>query len=122
MNLTVAQSKKIFQECGSWVTSACDSCGKALAWTRFTLRGQKGEWCSLICRDGVEAKTPGHCQSCNALLNGKRKGARFCSDRCRKRDAKQTGPTDANYRGMDSHSKDVTDGVGGFRCSYASRS
>jgi hypothetical protein len=92
---------------------------KVLSLIRYTIKGQNGEWCSLVCRDGVEVKAPGHCQSCNALLNGKRKGTRFCSDRCRKRDAKQTGLTDANYRGMAAHSKGVADEAGGFRYSHA---
>ena len=121
MKLTAEQTQRLFQEHGVWLTSACDKCGKVLSWLRYTIKGQKGEWCSLVCRDGVEAKVHGRCQSCNALLNGKRKGTRFCSDRCRKRDAKQNGLTDANYRGMAAHSKDVADGVEGLRYSRAPR-
>lgn len=120
MKLTVAQSQKIFLKYGCWLTSACDKCGKVLGSTRYTLKGQKGEWCSLLCRDGAERKAPGLCHSCGSSLSGKRKGTRFCSDTCRKRDAKQNGLTHANYRGMAAHSKELINPVRGLPYSHSS--
>jgi len=116
MNLTIAQTQKVFQEYGCWLTSACNKCGKVLAAVRYTLKGQRGEWCSPLCRDGKERKSPGLCQSCGGSLNGKRKGARFCTDTCRKRDAKQNGLAEANYRGMAAHSNELSSTVRDIPC------
>jgi hypothetical protein len=114
MKLTPDRSRKILRQYGCWLTSACDKCGKALGSTRYTIKGQKGEWCSFLCRDGAERKALGLCQSCRGSLNGKRKGTRFCSDTCRKRDAKQNGLTHPNYRGMAAHSKELKTPVRGL--------
>jgi hypothetical protein len=121
MNLTVAQTQKVFREYGCWLTSACNKCGKVLAAVRYTLKGQPGEWCSHLCRDGVDSKASGLCQSCRGSLNGKRKGTRFCSDACRKRDAKRGGLTSANYRGMAAHSKRLADAGRYFGYPYSKR-
>jgi hypothetical protein len=56
MKLSPDQSRKIFLEYGSWLTSACDRCGKVLASVRYMLRGQKSEWCSRECRGDAEQK------------------------------------------------------------------
>lgn len=114
MKLTMAQSQKILREYGCWLTSACDKCGKILGSTRYTLKGQRGEWCSHRCRDGAESKAPGLCQSCEGSLNGKRRSTRFCSDACRKRDVKRNGLADSNYRGIAAHSKELTTSVRGL--------
>ena len=122
MKLTAEQSQKIFQEHGVWVTEACDKCGAILGPIRYMRRSEPGRaWCSYACRDGVEHKSPGLCQTCGSPLSGKRKGTRFCSDVCRKRDAKQNGLTDSNYRGMAAHSKGLTGGGIGFGCPYTKR-
>lgn len=84
MQLTETQSHEIFTKHGVYVTEACDRCGKILGALRYTRYGKPGEWCSQICRDGLEQKA-GACQFCGTALNGKRKGACFCSDVCRKR-------------------------------------
>jgi endogenous inhibitor of DNA gyrase (YacG/DUF329 family) len=84
MQLTQVQSRDLLQKHGVYVTEACDKCGKILGPVRFTRAGQAGEWCSKRCRDGFERK-PGACLGCGVSLNGKRKGAVFCSDVCRKR-------------------------------------
>jgi hypothetical protein len=119
MKLSHEQCRKIFLERGCWLTSVCDECGRLLGATRYTFKGQKkGEWCSRLCRDGVESKAPGLCQSCGGSLHGKRRGTRFCSDTCRKRDAKQNGLTDANYRGMAAHSKELARPVRGLPYSH----
>jgi hypothetical protein len=90
MRLTEDQSRALLANRGVYVTEACDKCGKPLGHIRFTRFGQKGEWCSRLCRDGVEHKA-GVCRGCGASLNGKRKGALFCSDVCRMRLRSQNG-------------------------------
>ena len=37
------------------VTEACDACRKVLGAARYTRRGEPGEWCSEVCRDGSAA-------------------------------------------------------------------
>ena len=54
MKLTVEQSRKALAEHGCYVTEACDKCGKLLGCVRYTRRGEPGEWCSELCRDGAE--------------------------------------------------------------------
>ena len=84
MRLSEEQTRALLAKHGVYVTEVCDKCGKILGPVRFTRYGQTGEWCSKRCRDGFERK-PGTCLSCGVPLNGKRKGAVFCSDVCRKR-------------------------------------
>jgi hypothetical protein len=84
MRLTEEQSRALLERYGAFVTELCDKCGKILGSIRFTRYGRTGEWCSKRCRDGLERK-PGPCLGCGVPLNGKRKGAVFCSDVCRKR-------------------------------------
>jgi hypothetical protein len=84
MRLTEEQSLALLERYGAFVTEVCDKCGKILGSIRFTRFGQNGEWCSKHCRDGFERK-PGICLGCGVALNGKRRGAVFCSDVCRKR-------------------------------------
>lgn len=84
MLLTEAQSREVLRTHGVYVTETCDRCGQILGHVRYTRRNQPGEWCSRVCRDGVDLKV-GFCQGCSVPLNGKRKHAKFCSDTCRKR-------------------------------------
>ena len=56
MRLTTAQSEQLLERHGIWVTAACDECGKLLGAVRWTRRGEPGEWCSALCRDGVKAE------------------------------------------------------------------
>jgi hypothetical protein len=84
MRLTEMQSRALLERYGAFVTEICDKCGKILGPIRFTRCGQAGAWCSKSCRDGFEHK-PGTCLGCGVPFNGKRKGALFCSDVCRKR-------------------------------------
>lgn len=84
MRLTEAQTRELLAKHGAYVTEACDKCAQILGPIRFTRYGQTGEWCSKQYRDGFERK-PGTCLGCGVALNGRRKGAMFCSDVCRKR-------------------------------------
>jgi hypothetical protein len=84
MLLTEAQRRELLQTHGVYVTAACDKCGLILGYVRYTRRNQTGEWCSKVCRDGVDLKL-GVCQGCSVPLNGKHRRAKFCSDTCRKR-------------------------------------
>jgi len=56
MKLTEQQSRELFRRTGNYLTEACDRCGKPLAEVRYTRRGEPGEWCSKLCRDGVTAE------------------------------------------------------------------
>jgi hypothetical protein len=55
MRLTESQSRALLAKHGVYVTEVCNGCGKILGHVRFTRLGEKGEWCSRECRDGVEA-------------------------------------------------------------------
>ena len=116
------QSQKILREHGVWVNSACDKCGAVLGPIRYTRRDERGEWCSRFCRDGVEHKALGLCQTCGVALIGKRIDARFCSDNCRKAfPGYQIIATTPNYPGIVAHSKRLTDRGRGFGCPYTKR-
>jgi hypothetical protein len=52
MRLTAEQRRKAFAKHRCYVTEACDRCGKLLGCVRYTRRGEPGEWCSELCRDG----------------------------------------------------------------------
>lgn len=58
MKLTREQSQKLLRERGIWITEACDKCGRLLGAVRWTRRGESGEWCSAVCRDGGNAERP----------------------------------------------------------------
>lgn len=84
MKLSQEQSGQLLLAHGICITEACDRCGKILGHVRWTTRGEPGAWCSQKCRDRIERQA-GMCQGCGVSLQGKRKGARFCSDVCRMR-------------------------------------
>ena len=94
MKLTREQSKKLLQERGIWVTNACDKCGQLLGSVSWTRKGEPGEWCSALCRDGVSPRARKEssktCRECGVSLQGKRTGSEFCSDVHRKRFAKSS--------------------------------
>ena len=84
MRINEAQSLALLRTHGAYVTEACDGCGKILGAVRYSRQGEKGEWCSQLCRDGVERKA-GVCYGCGTPLNGKRNDALYCSRTCRMR-------------------------------------
>jgi hypothetical protein len=81
-----------------YITGKCDGCGKLLNQTfRYTIAGKSEVYCSAGCRDlsffgdAREAKkrsTPGKCVYCRAPLDGKRRGALYCDEICKKRAAR----------------------------------
>lgn len=88
--------RRLLEERGIYLTEACDACGQLLGSVRYTRAGESGVWCSRECRDGAEAHAPGTCKTCGAKLpDGKRRGAMYCDDACRKaaRRAPQTSAT-----------------------------
>jgi len=77
--------RRLLADRGIYVTEACDRCGQLLGSVRYTRKGESGVWCSRECRDGAEAHAPGTCKTCGAKLpDGKRRGAMYCDDACRK--------------------------------------
>lgn len=52
MKLTTEQSQKLLRERGIWATEACDKFGQVLGAVRYMRRGEAGQWCSELCRDG----------------------------------------------------------------------
>jgi len=85
MKLTSQQSYELLEKHGSYITEICDRCGKGIGPVRFTRKDDPGVWCSRECRDGKESRATGEkCRGCGAVLEGKRKGAKWCGDNCRK--------------------------------------
>jgi len=80
---------------GLYITEKCDACGKLLNRSfRYTITGKPEVYCSAGCRDleffgdrheAAKHATPGICAFCGGLLQDKRRGAVYCSDKCRKR-------------------------------------
>lgn len=83
------------QSQGLYITEKCDGDGKLLNQTlRYSIKDRPEVYCSAACRDLVffgdhhEARkraTPKECAACGGPLEGKKAGAVFCSDKCRKR-------------------------------------
>ena len=97
MKLSAAELAYVRSQ-GLYITEKCDGCGKLLNQTlRFTIAGEPELYCSGACRDLVffgdrrEARkhsTPGKCAYCGATLVGKRRGALYCDEVCKKRVAR----------------------------------
>jgi len=85
---------------GLYVTQKCDGCGKLLNQTiHYTIAGRPQVYCSALCRDTAffgnrhEAEKlarPGKCTYCGGSLSGKKRGALYCDDACRKAHARKT--------------------------------
>jgi hypothetical protein len=88
-----AELQAILKQSGLCVSEACDRCGRFFGAVRFTHFGDPGVWCSRECRDGAHAHAPGTCRTCNASLAGLRRGTKFCSDTCRKRENRKSQTT-----------------------------
>ena len=83
--LGIQKSYELLANHGCFAREICDTCGAVLAAVRFMRKGEAGEWCSREGRDGKEAHAPGTCRGCHAKLpDGKRRGASYCDDACRK--------------------------------------
>jgi len=92
MRLSIQQSRDLLEEYGVFANSVCDRCGLILGPVRYTRKDDSGEWCSRNCRDGADAHEPKTCRHCKAKLpEGKRRGAAFCDDACRKAAKRQSG-------------------------------
>jgi hypothetical protein len=96
MQLNRQQSQKLLNQRGIWVTEACDKCGQLLGPVRWTRKGERGEWCSQACRDGMKVSAPKQsskkCRECGVSLTGKRADSEFCAPAHRMRFRKsQTG-------------------------------
>ena len=98
MKLTVSELAYVRSQ-GLYLTEKCDGCGKLLNQAlRYTITGKPEVYCSAVCRelaffaDRREAKkhaSPGRCANCGAKLDGKRRGALYCDEICKKRVARQ---------------------------------
>ena len=64
MRLTIDQSRKLLLGHGYYVTEACDKCGTLLGAVRYKRQGEPGEWCSALCRDGIEAVVQREARKC----------------------------------------------------------
>jgi Fe-S-cluster-containing dehydrogenase component len=97
MKLTVAELAHVRSQ-GLYVTEKCDGCGALLNQTvRYTIAGKPEVYCSAACRDLAffgdtrevkKRSTPGKCVYCGASLEGKRRGALYCDEICKKRAAR----------------------------------
>jgi len=113
MKLTAAELACVRSQ-GLYITDKCDGCGKVLNQTvRWTIAGKREVYCSAACRDLAffgdprEAKkhtTPGKCVYCGGTLEGKRRGALYCDESCKKRAARKgsIGGGTPNNRDTDS--------------------
>ena len=80
---------------GLHITEKCDGCEKLLNQTvRYTIAGRVEVYCSAVCRDleffgdrheAAKHASLGVCAFCGGPLQDKRRGAVYCSDKCRKR-------------------------------------
>jgi len=113
MKLAEARSRELLRIHGVCVTEACDRCGKILGHVRFTRYGEKGEWCSRLCRDGVEHKAH-TCYGCGVSLNGKRKGAIYCGRTCRMRAVRKEGQDSQIIVNTPIQNKGLTDAISQF--------
>jgi hypothetical protein len=84
MRLSEAQTCELLRVHGTYITDACDNCGRLLGPVRFTRQGQTGVWCSRACRDGVD-HSPTLCRGCGTSLGGKKRGTIYCGRTCRMR-------------------------------------
>jgi hypothetical protein len=90
MQVNTEQVYLLLEKYGCYANEACDKCGQILGYVRFTRKGDSGVWCSRECRDGEEARAPGTCKVCGTSLVGFRRGTKFCSGTCRKRENRKS--------------------------------
>ena len=96
MKLSIAELAYVRSQ-GLYVTEKCDHCGKLLSQAARYV-GRPEAYCSAACRDLVffrdklEARkhsSPGKCVNCGAKLEGKRRGALYCDEKCKRRVARR---------------------------------
>ena len=97
MKLTPAELAYVRSN-GLYITEKCAGCGKLLNQTvRYTITSKPEVYCSAECRDFAffgdqrEVKkraSPGKCVYCGCTLKGKRRGALYCDEICKKRAAR----------------------------------
>jgi hypothetical protein len=55
MQISTSQQAELKATHGICANEVCDACHKPLDHVQYTRKDQPGEWCSRVCRDGVEA-------------------------------------------------------------------
>jgi hypothetical protein len=98
---------------GTYVTEACEKCGRLLGPVRFTRRGDAGAWCSRACRDGVD-HSPTVCRGCGTSLVGKRRGAIYCDRTCRMRTVRKEVRDSTNIVNTPIQNTGLADAISGF--------
>ena len=101
MKLTAAELAYVRSQ-GLYITEKCDGCGKLLNQSvQYTVTGKPEVYCSAGCRDLAffgdqhevrKRSSPGRCVYCGASLKGKRRGALYCDEICKKRAARRKQP------------------------------
>ena len=100
MNLT-AQELSFVRTQGLYLKEKCDGCKTILNQSvTYTIAGKPEAYCSSTCRDGAffedqlerkKRSNPGRCANCGGPLQGRRRGAIYCDDICRKRHGQKNG-------------------------------
>ena len=101
MNLKPAELVYVRSQ-GLYIREKCDACGRLLNQAvRYALTNKPQGYCSAQCRDAAffgdryqarKYSSPGKCANCGAPLIGKRRGALYCDEICKKRLARTRQP------------------------------
>jgi hypothetical protein len=113
MRLSEEQSRRLLRTHGVYLSDVCDRCGTVIGPIRWTIRGERGLWCSRGCRDGVYHKL-GICRGCGTSLVGKKRGAMYCSRTCRMRKIRREVKDCANIVNTPVVNKGLADAILGF--------
>ena len=94
MQLSREQQDGLKAQQGICANEVCDKCQKPLDHIRYTRRDEAGEWCSRLCRDGVDAaerytatrkQAKGRCWQCSLPMPAdQRTDSKFCDSACKK--------------------------------------
>jgi hypothetical protein len=93
MQLSTSQQAELRVTHGICANEVCNACLKPLDHIRYTRKNQPGEWCSRVCRDGVEVaerfaatrkhRATGRCWHCGLVLpNDARADSKYCDATC----------------------------------------
>ena len=121
MQLGTKASYALLEQFSLYVKECCDQCGQIIAIVCYTRAGDSGVWCSRGCRDGKEAHAPGTCKGCGVSLQGMKRGAKWCSDTCRKRPGSQKVLDVPKNPGIVAHSKGVSNTGRAFGYSHPTK-